>query len=62
MTDALLQPLLPKIENKIREVMTAQRLPGVAVGIVRDQQLAWARGFGFADIASERAPDAATLF
>ena len=62
MTDALLQPLLPKIENKIREVMTAQRLPGVAVGIVRDQQLAWARGFGFADIASERAPDSATLF
>jgi D-alanyl-D-alanine carboxypeptidase len=62
MTDALLQPLLPKIENKIREVMTAQRLPGVAVGIVRGQELAWARGFGFADIASERAPDAATLF
>jgi hypothetical protein len=40
MTDAL-QPLLPKIENKIRTVMTAQRLPGIAVGIVRDQQLAW---------------------
>ncbi len=62
MTDALVQPLLPKIENKIRTVMTAQRLPGIAVGIVRDQQLAWARGFGFADIASDRAPDAATLF
>ena len=45
MTDAL-QPLLPKIENKIRTVMTAQRLPGIAVGIVRDQQLAWARGLG----------------
>jgi D-alanyl-D-alanine carboxypeptidase len=62
MTDAVVQGLLPRVENKIREVMTAQRLPGVAVGIVRDQELAWAKGFGFADIASERAPDAATLF
>jgi D-alanyl-D-alanine carboxypeptidase len=56
------QPLLPKIENKIRAVMTAQRLPGIAAGIIMDQELVWARGFGFADIASERRADATTLF
>ena len=29
-------------------------LPGVAVGVVADQELVWAAGFGFADIATER--------
>jgi len=29
-------------------------LPGVAVGVVADQELVWAAGFGFADIAAER--------
>ena len=25
-------------------------LPGVAVGVVSDQQLVWSKGFGFADV------------
>lgn len=28
-------------------------LPGIAVGVVHDQQLVWATGFGFADIANK---------
>jgi len=31
-----------------------RELPGVAVGVVSDQELVWAQGFGFADIATER--------
>jgi D-alanyl-D-alanine carboxypeptidase len=62
MTDTLIQPFLPKIENKIRSVTKSQRLPGIAVGIVRDQQLAWTTGLGSADIKSDRTPDDATLF
>ncbi len=31
-----------------------RELPGVAVGVVADQELVWAQGFGFADIATER--------
>ncbi|MBI2861622.1 MAG: beta-lactamase family protein, partial [Chloroflexi bacterium] len=34
----------------------------MAVGIVRDQELAWSAGFGFADIETERRPDEHTLF
>ena len=42
--------------------MVEQRLPGLAVGVVRDQELAWFQGFGFADVASQRRPDEETLF
>src|SRR5947209_6050184 len=28
-------------------------LPGIAVGVVSDQNLVWAQGFGFADIANK---------
>lgn len=31
-----------------------RELPGVAVGVVADQELVWSQGFGFADIATER--------
>jgi len=37
-------------------------LPGVAVGVVSDQQLVWAKGFGFADLQQKRAMTPATLF
>jgi CubicO group peptidase (beta-lactamase class C family) len=29
-------------------------LPGVAVGVVSDQQLVWAKGFGLADLQQKR--------
>ncbi|WP_303810304.1 serine hydrolase [Sandarakinorhabdus limnophila] len=37
-------------------------LPGVAVGVVHDQQLLWSKGFGFADIASKKPMTADTPF
>ncbi len=37
-------------------------LPGVAVGVVHDQQLVWARGFGFADIEQKLPVTPATKF
>ncbi|OYQ31156.1 serine hydrolase [Sandarakinorhabdus cyanobacteriorum] len=37
-------------------------LPGVAVGVVHDQQLVWSKGFGFADVASKRPMTADTRF
>ena len=33
-------------------------LPGIAVGVVSDQELVWARGFGFADVDAKDADDA----
>jgi len=37
-------------------------LPGIAVGVVHDQQLVWATGFGFADVANKVAMTAQTKF
>ncbi len=37
-------------------------LPGVAVGVVRDQQLVWSQGFGFADVQAHLPMTATTKF
>lgn len=39
-----------------------RELPGVAVGVVADQELVWSQGFGFADIATERPMNGDTQF
>ena len=39
-----------------------RELPGVAVGVVADQQLVWSQGFGLADIATERPMTSDTKF
>ena len=37
-------------------------LPGIVVGVVADQQLVWAQGFGFANVAEKRPMTPATKF
>ena len=49
-------------EAWIGEQMAYRGLPGIAVGVVSDQQLVWAKGFGFADVESHTAMTAATKF
>jgi len=39
-----------------------RQLPGVAIGVVSDQQLVWAKGFGSADVASHTAMTPQTKF
>jgi CubicO group peptidase (beta-lactamase class C family) len=42
--------------------MAYRGLPGVAVGVVQDQQLIWSHGFGFADVATKKPMTADTRF
>ncbi|WP_353218324.1 serine hydrolase domain-containing protein, partial [Sandarakinorhabdus sp.] len=42
--------------------MAYRGLPGVAVGVVHDQQLVWSKGFGFADVAAKKPMTADTRF
>ncbi|HLX38797.1 MAG TPA: serine hydrolase domain-containing protein, partial [Candidatus Binataceae bacterium] len=42
--------------------MTHQGVPGVSMGIVRGNDLIWSGGFGYADLASNRAMDADAMF
>jgi len=42
--------------------MAYRGLPGIAVGVVHDQELIWAKGFGFADVAAKTPVTPATKF
>jgi CubicO group peptidase (beta-lactamase class C family) len=54
--------LVPDLERRIPQMMTKARLPGLAIAIVRDAQLAWCRGFGVADTSTGRRVDCTTVF
>jgi len=49
-------------ESWIRGQIAYRNLPGVAVGVVHDQQLVWAKGFGYADLDAHKPMTPATLF
>jgi CubicO group peptidase (beta-lactamase class C family) len=51
-----------RLEATTASFVTEHRLPGAAVGIVRDGRLVWSYGYGFADHATGRRPDARTLY
>jgi CubicO group peptidase (beta-lactamase class C family) len=46
----------------IRGQIAYRNLPGIAVGVVSDQQLIWAQGFGFADVGAKIPMTPATKF
>ena len=55
-------PHCRKSANSSTPTLNDHHVPGAAVAIVSDQDLAWAEGFGLADIASKRAMTPDTLF
>jgi CubicO group peptidase (beta-lactamase class C family) len=52
----------PDIEAAVEDEVKAQKLPSVAVGVVIDGELAYSKGFGFADLKKQNKPDADTLY
>lgn len=48
-----------RFENEIESIRQGLRVPGLSAGIVKDQELIWAKGFGYADLKkeSEAAPE-----
>ncbi len=61
MADCVLRELIPEIEGLAEARVAEYRIPGLALGIVRDQELAWFGGFGSVDLDSDRRPDAYTI-
>src|SRR4051794_21186265 len=59
---AKLAAAFPAIEKALEEERTQQGVPGVAVGIVIDGELAYAKGFGVVDPATKAVPDADTVY
>ena len=60
--DPTLAGVLPEIQQTVDDLVERHNVPGAAVGIVRDQRLAWFGGFGYADFEAERVPDEHTLY
>ena len=61
MSDPVLQGLIPGIERLAQTKVARHRLPGMALGIVRGQELAWFGGFGAADLDSGATPTDGTI-
>ncbi len=51
-----------RLEAYAASFVREHRLPGAAVGVIEGGTLVWSAGVGFADVASRRRPDAATLY
>ncbi len=62
MDSAILDTVAQKLQYHIPQLMAQHGLPGLVIGVVNDQDLAWAAGFGFADVETERRPDEHTVF
>ena len=46
----------------IQEQMAYQQIPGLAIGIVHDQEVIWSKGYGVEDLESQDPVTPATLF
>jgi D-alanyl-D-alanine carboxypeptidase len=62
MSDPAVDSVSDRLEQEIGDLFASHRLIGASVGIVRDQELVWTRGFGFADIETGRTPDEHTIY
>lgn len=52
----------PELSRQIEQFMAADHIPGLAVGLVIDDELAWSHGFGVADLKTDAAVTPSTLF
>lgn len=59
---AVFEKRLPQIDRYIDSVMKGWNIPGLAIGIVYNNQLIYSKGFGFRDIDKKLPVDTGTLF
>ena len=61
-TSALESALTSKIEASITKMMKENQIPGLAIGIIKNKQIAYSKGFGIADIRTGTAVTPETVF
>lgn len=59
---AKLAAAFPSLDKVLEEERAKQGVPGVAIGIVIDGELAYSKGFGVVDPATKAVPDADTVY
>ncbi|MDO4682196.1 MAG: serine hydrolase domain-containing protein [Lautropia sp.] len=52
----------PYLAERIRHEMKAREVVGLSVALVDDQQVVWAKGFGFSDLAKKTPASAETVY
>lgn len=57
-----LEAALPGLDKVVEDELKKQALPGVAVGVVIDGDLVWAKGFGVVSPNAKAVPDADTVY
>ena len=53
---------LDVLDRWLASTVADREQPGISVGVVYDQDLIWARGYGFADVASKRPATPSTVY
>src|SRR3954463_16001910 len=53
---------LPEFEARLERLRVELRVPGFSAGIVKDQRLVWARGFGLSDVEAGQPAAAGTSY
>ena len=56
-SDPIPEALVGTIAEQLRN-----RVPGLSMAVVRGNRLEWARGFGFANLATHRLVDASSVY
>src|SRR5512134_628283 len=51
-----------ELDEFVAARMTASQIPGLAAAIIKDGDVAWSKGYGFADVAAQKPVTADTLF
>jgi D-alanyl-D-alanine carboxypeptidase len=62
MTSSSISSVMGRMSDRILQLMQQHGIPGVSIAVVHDQEVTWAKGFGFADLASARPMHEETLF
>jgi CubicO group peptidase (beta-lactamase class C family) len=60
--DPALRELVELLESRASKIMPRRRVPGAGVAILTGGEIAWAGGFGFADVKTERPVTGDTVF
>ena len=59
---ALAEAPFSQVQQRIEHLRREHNVPGASIAVIEGGQIAWARGFGFADLSSGRPVTADTLF
>jgi CubicO group peptidase (beta-lactamase class C family) len=57
-----LEAAFPKLDKELEQMRVEQHVPGFAIGVVIDGELAWSKGYGVVDPETKAVPDADTVY